>query len=54
MLRRFRGNLSLVPATVLRRLDIEPHSTREFVLADGNVIERRLATATFEYRRATW
>ena len=40
---------SLVPATVLRRLHIEPHSTREFVLADGNVIERRLATATFEY-----
>src|SRR6185503_11069618 len=40
---------SLVPETVLRRLHIEPHSTREFVLADGNVIERRLATATFEY-----
>lgn len=40
---------SLVPETVLSRLDIEPHSTREFVLADGNVIERRLATATFEY-----
>lgn len=40
---------SLVPAPVLRRLGIEPHSTREFVLADGEIIQRRLATATFEY-----
>jgi clan AA aspartic protease len=39
---------SLVPRTVLRRLGIEPHSTREFVLANGDVIRRRLATATFE------
>ena len=40
---------SLVPEPVLRRLEIAPHSTREFVLADGVVIRRRLATATFEY-----
>lgn len=40
---------SLVPRAVLRRLGIKPHSTREFVLADGDVIHRRLATATFEY-----
>ena len=40
---------SLVPRTVLRRLGIKPHSTREFVLANGDVIRRRLATATFEY-----
>jgi clan AA aspartic protease len=40
---------SLVPETTLRRLQIEPHSTREFVLANGEVIRRRLATATFEY-----
>jgi clan AA aspartic protease len=40
---------SLVPGEVLQRLGIEPHSTREFVLADGQVIQRRLATATFEY-----
>jgi predicted aspartyl protease len=40
---------SLVPGAVLRRLRIKPHSTREFVLANGDVIERRLATATFEY-----
>jgi clan AA aspartic protease len=40
---------SLIPAEVLQRLGIEPHSTREFVLANGEVIRRRLATATFEY-----
>lgn len=41
---------SLIPATVLRKLGVEPHSTREFVLANGEVIHRRLATATFEYQ----
>jgi clan AA aspartic protease len=41
---------SLVPGGVLRRLGIKPHSTREFVLANGDVIRRRLATATFEYQ----
>jgi clan AA aspartic protease len=40
---------SLVPGRVLRRLGIKPHSTREFLLADGEVIRRRLATATVEY-----
>jgi clan AA aspartic protease len=42
---------SLVPGTVLRKLGIRPHSTREFVLADGQVIRRKLATATFEYEK---
>jgi clan AA aspartic protease len=41
---------SLVPGRVLRRLGIRPHSTREFVLANGEVVRRRVATATFEYR----
>lgn len=41
---------SLIPGTVLRRLGIKPHSTGEFVLANGDVIRRRLATATLEYR----
>ena len=36
---------SLVPRPVLRRLGIRAHSTREFVLANGDVIRRRLATA---------
>jgi clan AA aspartic protease len=40
---------SLIPGETLRQLAIEPHSTREFVLANGDVIHRRLATATFEY-----
>ena len=40
---------SLIPAPVLRKLGIKPHSTREFILANGEVIRRRLATATFEY-----
>jgi predicted aspartyl protease len=40
---------SLIPAPVLRNLGIKPHSTREFVFANGEVILRRLATATFEY-----
>lgn len=41
---------SLVPGAVLRRLGIKPHSAREFVLANGDVITRKLATATFEYQ----
>jgi clan AA aspartic protease len=41
---------TLIPGTVLRRLGIKPHSVREFVLANGEVIKRQLATATFEYQ----
>ena len=40
---------SLIPEQVLRSLGIQPHSSRDFVLADGQVVHRRLATATFEY-----
>ena len=40
---------SLIPETVLQKLDIKPHSSREFILADGQVVHRFLATATFEY-----
>src|SRR5437868_616758 len=40
---------SLIPGRILEQLGIQPHSKREFVLADGKTIERRLATATFEY-----
>jgi clan AA aspartic protease len=40
---------SLIPGSVLRKLQIKPHSTREFVLANGDVIRRRIATATCEY-----
>jgi predicted aspartyl protease len=40
---------SLIPGPILARLGIVPHSTREFILANGEAIHRRLATATFEY-----
>ena len=38
---------SLVPASVLRRLGIRPHSTRTFMLADGTEISRKFGDATF-------
>jgi clan AA aspartic protease len=38
---------SLVPATILRRLGIRPHSTRTFMLADGTEITRRMGDAIF-------
>ena len=38
---------SLVPASVLRRLGIRPHSTRTFMLADGTEISREIGDATF-------
>ena len=41
---------SLIPGRILRRLGIRAHSKREFILANGEVIRRRLATATFEYQ----
>lgn len=40
---------SLIPGRILRKLGIKAHSTREFVLANGETVRRRLATATFEY-----
>ena len=39
---------SLVPATVLRKLGIEPHRTVAFSLADGTTITRRVGAAYFE------
>jgi predicted aspartyl protease len=40
---------SLIPGAILTRLGILAHSTRDFVLANGDTIRRQLATATFEY-----
>jgi aspartyl protease family protein len=40
---------SLIPRSVLEHLGIAAHSERDFVLANGDVIRRHLATATFEY-----
>ena len=40
---------SVVPATVLGRLGIQPHSSRTFMLADGTEITRRVGDATFQF-----
>jgi len=37
---------SVIPATTLRRLGIEPHSSRTFILADGTEIKRKMGSAT--------
>jgi clan AA aspartic protease len=38
---------SLVPASVLRKLGIRPHSSRSFMLADGREITRPMGDAIF-------
>jgi clan AA aspartic protease len=38
---------SVVPAEILRRLGIKPHSRRSFTLADDTEISRRVGDATF-------
>jgi predicted aspartyl protease len=40
---------SLVPTEILTVLGIEPHSEREFVLGNGEVVRRKMGTALFEY-----
>ena len=42
---------SVVPATVLDRLGIEPLDTQEFMLADGTKVTRRKGGAVFRYDR---
>ena len=41
---------SIVPRTILKELDIVPHSKRTFILANGEKVERELGTAAFEYQ----
>jgi predicted aspartyl protease len=38
---------SVVPGATLRRLGIEPHSSRTFILADGTEIRRKMGNASF-------
>ena len=38
---------SVVPATVLKRLGIKPRTKREFILADGSKVERKMGHALF-------
>lgn len=40
---------TLVSRPVLEQLRIQPHSRREFILANGEAIERDLGTAAFFY-----
>ena len=41
---------TVVPAGILSALGVAPHSQRDFILANGEVVHRSLGTATFEYR----
>ena len=40
---------SVVPARVLRKLGVKPHSRLKFILADGSEITRRLGDAQFRF-----
>lgn len=41
---------TVVPGHILAALGVVPHSRRDFVLANGEVVHRFIGTATFEYR----
>ena len=41
---------TVVPGDILSGLGILPHSQRDFILANGEVVHRSIGTATFEYR----
>src|SRR5205085_1467600 len=41
---------SVVPASILKKLDIRPTDTQQFSLANGEVIEKKVGNATFEYK----
>ncbi|HEV8133005.1 MAG TPA: aspartyl protease [Acidobacteriota bacterium] len=40
---------TLIPGPILEQLGIQPHSHREFILANGETVERNLGTAAFFY-----
>jgi len=41
---------TMVPGDILRSMDIEPHSERTFILANGEEVTRKIGTAAFEYQ----
>lgn len=41
---------SCVPREILEQLGIQPHSQREFILANGEIIRRQMGNAAFEYQ----
>ena len=40
---------TVVPTQILTELGIVPHSERDFILANGEVVHRSMGTAAFEY-----
>ncbi len=44
---------SFVKATTLKELGIKPEGTKEFVLANGQFIKRKVGGARFHYQRNT-
>lgn len=40
---------SVVPQEILGRLGVRPHSKKSFTLANGEIVERAIGDATFEY-----
>lgn len=40
---------SVVPANILRKLGVKPHSRRTFILADGTQITRRIGDVLFRF-----
>ncbi len=40
---------SVAPRNVLKRLGIKPHTKKQFVLANGEIIEREQGDALFEF-----
>jgi len=41
---------SVVPKNVLKSLGIKPTSSQEFILANGEIIRRKIGNAYFEYQ----
>jgi clan AA aspartic protease len=41
---------SVVPQNILKKLGIKPTSVQEFILANGEVIEKPIGNAYFEYQ----
>ena len=43
------AHYSVIPANVLRKLGIRPHSRRTFILADGSKISRQIGDVLFRF-----
>ena len=41
---------SVIPASLLKKLDIKPTDKQKFSLANGEIIEKQIGNALFEYR----